>query len=272
MPLSQEKFDYQNSAYSSQTHELPSPQSALTKLITVPKILPDTIGTTGEVDQASSVQTTLNTLSVLMNAVPGICCMSGYATFYPVAGTPTGSFGGSGGGSVVFDTLPHKRYELKSQYAELLSSLAQKFGGLSNAQQRRIEAALHRLAQAKGRSDFGDACLDLGIALEMVLLNTEHEGQELPGQLSLHFRLRGSWLISQTTEERQSNHRALGKIYALRSKIAHNGFSNELFRMPYRERETMLAEHISIGEKVIQTLILDGTPRDWTALILGARG
>lgn len=103
----------------------------------------------------------------------------------------------------------------------------------------------------------------------MVLLNTEHEGQELPGQLSLHFRLRGSWLIGNTGDERREIYKVLGKIYTLRSKIAHNGYSEELQRMGYRDKQTMLLHHFSIAERILQRRILNGTPRDWAALILG---
>ena len=194
--------------------------------------------------------------------------MPGYSTFYPAPGTPY-ALGGAAGGAAIFDILPHQRFQFDPTHSHLLSELAVKFDKLNPGQKNRIKASLHRLAQAKGRYNAGDVCLDLGIALEMVLLNTEHENQELPGHLNLHFRLRGTWLIGKTSDERRSLYRTLGKIYALRSKIAHNGFSNELDRMPYRERREMLAEHIAVSVRILQHLILSGTPHDWASVILG---
>ncbi|MEA2877218.1 MAG: hypothetical protein QOF14_2414 [Hyphomicrobiales bacterium] len=272
MPFSEEKFEYQSSTFSIEAHKLPSPEAALVKQVAVPKLL--TGGTppirNPAVDPASAIQSKLQGLSVLMNALPGVCCMSGYQTFYCMPHTPTGAFGGSSGGAAQFDILPRNMSNFDPQYADLLSRLAEKFENLSGVARTRIEAALHRLAQAKGRLDPGDVSLDIGIALEMVLLNNEHEGQELPGQLSLHFRLRGSWLVGKTAEERGAVYKTLTKIYALRSQIAHNGFSRELFQTKYSERNAMLAEHIGLAEQVLQRLILDGTPSSWTSLILGA--
>jgi Apea-like HEPN len=274
MPLSQEKIDFQLSAYSHRAHELPSPQAALTKKVTVPKVSPE-LSTLPENPDVSAqptaiAQAHLHKISLLINAIPGACCMAGYQTSYTMPGTPLGPFGGSSGGSVLFDMLPRQRFEFNAKYSDLLSELFQKFDSLGSTPTRRIESALHRLAQAKGRFDHGDACLDLGIALEMVLLNTEHENQELPGQLNLHFRLRGSWLIGKTKDERRSAYKTLGKIYSLRSKIAHNGYSKELSGMPYAERQALLANHVSLAEKILQHLIMNGTPGDWADVTLGA--
>ena len=198
--------------------------------------------------------------------------MPGYRTCYNLAETPVGPFGttaGGGGGSPIFDLLPLRSTQIKPTDVPLISSLITRFHELPMNSQLRSQAALHRLAQAKGRLNYGDVALDLGIALEMLLLNAEHEGQELPGQLTLHFRLRGSWLIAETSEERRSIFKTLGNIYSLRSQIAHNGFSEKLDKMEHAKREAMLTEHIAVGERIVQRLILQGIPNDWTAIVLG---
>jgi hypothetical protein len=128
--------------------------------------------------------------------------------------------------------------------------------------------ALYRFAQAKGRSDRGDQALDLGIALEMLLLNSEHKGQELPGQLNLHFRLRGAWFLAKDASERIELYKIFGRIYALRSQLAHNGFSKDLEEIEYQDSEKMTLSHISTAERLIQKLIIEGQPDNWANVIL----
>jgi hypothetical protein len=267
MPWSQERYDFERSEFSFQAHNLPSPQAALIKRVTVPKIYQESSERKSAPEH--SVQSELRYVSILMNALSKTCCMSGYQTFYKAEGTPTGPFGGGGGGTALYDLLPRKRLDFDPEHADTLRVLFQSFQRLNNTQKTTLETALHRLAQAKGRIGIGDSSLDLGIALEMVLLNNEHGGQELPGQLNLHFRLRGSWLIAETKEERLALYKTLGRIYSLRSQIAHNGYSKELLAMSHTERDAMIALHISAAERIIQKLIRSGTPTDWASVILG---
>ena len=103
-----------------------------------------------------------------------------------------------------------------------------------------------------------------------MLLNNDHNKQELPGQLSLHFRLRGSWLIGKTYSERQQLYKIFGNIYAIRSQIAHNGFSSSIRKLPLGKRQQTLTEHIRVGERVFREILLSGRPKDWASLILGS--
>ena len=166
-------------------------------------------------------------IGLLLNCLPGVCCTSAYSTSYSPPEVPLGPFGGSGGGMPLRDIVPLRVSRLEQGHEATLSELVEKYQQLPDPSRRRLERATMRLAQAKGRIDFHDMALDLGIALEMLLLNIEHNRNDLPGQLHLHFRLRGAWLIGTTPVERRELFRIFGKIYSWRSQVAHNGFSQE---------------------------------------------
>lgn len=250
----------------SRTAAAPAPVAALTTQDLVNKVVPELpfadYGT-------GRSQLKLLTLATILNCLPNVCCTPGYSTGYLPIDVPLGPFAGRGGGTQFFDILPHRRTELVAGQEGLIADLLRHYETKQQQVKDRLQRALFRLAQAKGRLDFCDRALDLGIALEMLLLNNLHDGQELPGQLSLHFRLRGSWLAGGNASDRRLLYSALGKLYALRSQVAHNGYSNELLRMDYNEREALLAQFTEIAERIFRRIILNGMPSDWTSLILG---
>lgn len=151
---------------------------------------------------------------------------------------------------------------------KLFRSLHLGFDSLNTTSRKRIERALTRLAQAKVRMNYQDAALDLGIALEMLLLNSEHRGDRHLDQLSLHFRLRGSWLIGADGPDRQRVLKVLRDIYMQRSKVAHNGFSEALDNLSQDERKVQFHDQFTVAEQIFRSLIINGQP-NWTALILG---
>jgi hypothetical protein len=249
----------------------PAPAAALTKEYLVGKVIPDQLESSFDVHNRSTakVHAELLALATVLNCLPGVCCVPGYSTSYLPSSVPPGPFSGSGGGTPIFDILPRRRTEFINGQERLAAQLLRSYEAKSPKVKDRLQRAMFRLAQAKGRLDDGDRALDLGIALEMLLLNSEHNGQELPGQLNLHFRLRGSWLIGIDTLERRSIYKALGKLYGLRSQIAHNGYSDELMTMDNQERQTLLTNLIGIAERIFQKIIIEDVPSDWASLILG---
>ena len=104
----------------------------------------------------------------------------------------------------------------------------------------------------------------------MVLLNSEHEDDEVPGQLMMHFRLRGSWLLGASAEERRRLFSTLSEIYSMRSQVAHNGYFSDRFlkRNSHDKRQAMSLEHTDIAERIFRRLITGGTP-NWSSLVLG---
>lgn len=263
MPPSADKEDFLRLRFRFPNASVAVPTAALVKSYFTPKVASEVP------HRGLAVQAELHEAALLLNCLTGICCAAAYTTSYSPPPIPPGPFGGSGGGSPLYDVIPRVSTRLKPGSVETFSKLVDGFRDLRAAERTRVESALRRIMQAKGRLNDGDKVLDLGIALEMLLLHQEHGKQELPGQLTLHFRLRGAWLIGSSTEERRSLFRALGKIYSLRSQMAHNGSSDELARMSYEDRRKMIEGHISIGERITQRLIISGFPNDWSSLILG---
>lgn len=211
-------------------------------------------------------QNQLHEAGLLLNCLPGVCCTAGYFTSYCPPEVPLGPFGGSGGGQSIRDIIQLGASRLEPGHEAILSKLMRKFQGLPASTKPHFERALLRLAQAKGRIDIQDRALDLGIALEMLLLNDVP-----PEQLSLHFRLRGAWLIGKTPAERQDLFRLFNRIYRWRSKVAHNGYSEELSgskSLTHTQVNEKMAECFAVAERVFQTLITRGTP-EWNKLILG---
>ena len=151
---------------------------------------------------------------------------------------------------------------------DLLGALFEGYQRLKPTWQDRIKRALIRFAQAKGRIDWGDKALDLGIALEMILLGTEHSGQERPDNLRAHFRFRGSWLLGVTGKERLDLFKVLGEIYDWRSQVAHSGILDTPDKLEPEQRDDKFGKHEEIAERIFQKLILNGPP-DWTNLVLG---
>ena len=254
------------------------PTAALVKRYRTTKILrsPEEIlepdkGAAARTRPEFEVQTHLHKVGLLLNCLPGVCCTSAYSTSYSPPEVPLGPFGGGGGGKSVRDVVPLRVSALEQGHEATLSELVDKYQHLPERLTRRLERAMLRFAQAKGRFDLHDKALDLGIALEMLLLNTEHNRNELPGQLHLHFRLRGAWLIGTTTAERQDLFRVFSKIYSWRSQVAHNGICDELITTEantHDEIENKMEEHIAVAERIFQALIMRGTP-NWQALVLG---
>lgn len=99
---------------------------------------------------------------------------------------------------------------------------------------------VQRLAQAKSRLDVEDAALDLGVALEMVLLDGKVD------QLSLAFRTRGAWLLGETPHERNEIFEALKRLYNLRSEVAHTGRSRTLEKMAPADARAEVARGFTV--------------------------
>jgi hypothetical protein len=139
-----------------------------------------------------------------------------------------------------------------------------KYDTLNHGEKRRMERILNRLSQAKRRSQIEDKILDLGIALEMLLLQ-DNSNRE---QLSLSFRLRGSWLMGQSSEDRLEKYQQLRDIYNYRSDVAHGGVLHGGKEVEIESVRQSFPEYQRLAENICRKIIMDGKP-DWTRLILG---
>lgn len=267
MPDSRDKEQYLKDEFGVLVHRMPKPKAAITYTCDITKASRDDgFSEAQEKDkQFWDSSRLLNDVALLLNAIDGISCIPYFSTSYTLPEMPIGMFGGSGGGSPLHDIFGYRSSKLAASNASEINRLLSAFSALSSSNKTRMSRVLSRLSQAKRRDQIEDKILDLSIALEMALL----EDNKNNDQLSLSFRLRGSWLIGADHEERQLIYRQLRDIYNYRSQVAHSGAlcGNDTEKInTVREN---FQEYALLAERIIRQLIYMNNP-DWTKLILGA--
>ena len=142
----------------------------------------------------------------------------------------------------------------------------------AGAQHRaKLRVATQRLGMACGRRQPVDQAIDLGIALESLLL--EDAGKD--AQIALTFRLRGAYLVGGADlAERQYLERIFNKLYELRSTAVHRGIVEEgQFNVGKKRGDAalFLSEGLSLcAAAILKTLEMKRFP-DWTRMMLGGQ-
>jgi len=267
MPDSRDKEQYLRRDFdvSPQMMMIPRPKAAITCTSEITKAIrgdhfpePDEKG-----KQFWASSQLLNDVALLLNIIEGVSCIPYFSTSYTLPEMPIGMFGGSGGGSPLYDIFGYKSSKLTAQSASEINKLFSAFVALPPSSKTRMIRVLSRLSQAKRRDQIEDKILDLGIALEMALL----EDNKNNDQLSLSFRLRGSWLIAADYEERQLIYRQLQDIYKFRSQVAHSGALCQNDFDKIRVVRESFQEYSLLAEKIVRQLIYIRN-LDWTSVIL----
>lgn len=125
-----------------------------------------------------------------------------------------------------------------------------------------LRIPLDRLGRAGRERDISDRAIDLGIALESLLLHDLADR----GELSFRLSLRGAWLLGDTAEERVDIQKALRALYDLRSRAVHSGFVD---RTP--ETEKVITRATEICQALIWKIIKLKCQVDWQAIVVGDR-
>jgi hypothetical protein len=212
-------------------------------------------------------QTRLYDIALVLNALPGVSCWPAFATAYPLATHPYGPFGGWGGGTYLYDVIGRQQTKITQEHVEdILAALAD-FTRLRTKEQERFRRILSRLSQGKRRFEIEDKTLDLGIALEMLLLK-DNPNRE---QLALSFRLRGAWLVSGTSKERRENYKLLKELYTYRSHVAHSGLLENGNPQKIAQVRNQFPAYQALAEKICRRLLNDPQV-DWDALLVGGVG
>lgn len=206
----------------------------------------------------------LNEIALLLNALPEILCVPSYSTSYALPPTPFGPFNRSGGGFHMFDVLgSYGNTKLTKDRIDEIEELISNFAKLPLSGKSRFLRVLNRLSQAKRRDQIEDKILDLGIVLEMLLLE-DNKGAD---QLSLTFRLRGSWLLGETGIEREEIYNQLKALYSYRSQVAHNGILCKGSERKIDDVRKAFPKYQMLAEKICRKLLEKGKP-NWDELIL----
>lgn len=209
-------------------------------------------------------------LALLINTLPRMNAAVAFSASYVPDDTPPGIWSSHAGSMLHHDVLVQRETFFENSSGADLSALLKAFEDKSEKEQSHLRRAIERLGFAKGRvSARHNQALDLGIALEMLLLQGPGEKQ----QLGLTLRLRGAWLLGNDHADRKKIHDILKKAYDLRSQVAHAGFARELegedaSRDPYANN---LADHMCVAEAIARKLVLSHPP-NWDELVLGELG
>jgi hypothetical protein len=155
--------------------------------------------------------------------------------------------------------------KLTSDYLPALTQLVTSFENRTDRDKEKLRLILSRLSQAKRRSQATDKVLDLGIALEMLLLDEAKNDQ-----ISLIFRLRGSWLLGENPVDREKKYELLNSLYGARSAVAHNG------TLPKKKNgvihaanfQEVFPQYEALATDIAQKIIMHGWP-NWKELVLG---
>jgi hypothetical protein len=265
MPDSRDKEYFLQSRFGYVVQNTPVPACAITKPCRVQKTwaMDPPVSAKGN-QEFREVSSRLYDIALILNALNGISCVPYYSTSYVTPTTPLGHFGGSGGGSSVYDVLAHGSAKLSSESKSSIETLLTMFDKLSGPERARIQRILNRLSQAKRRVQVEDKILDLGIALEMLLL----EDNPNYDQLALSFRLRGSWLLGKSPEDRIKKHQQLKEIYEYRSQVAHSGVLCKGVTAEIERVQQSFSDYQSLAEDICQKIIKEGKPA-WSRLVLG---
>lgn len=237
--------------------------AALVKKVFIPK--------THEPTEDDSPPLCESLVSELLDAMPlvnmltllrGSCVQANSHTFLHPDKIPFGFF--LRGSSCTLLPCTHSSfcspYEYKTTDSETIRALFTSFRTKSEKEQEVILRILHRLSQAKNRQFIDDKILDLGITLEMLLLNDLEKDE-----LAYRFALRCAYYLESNPTDRSKRFKEMKEFYSLRSDVAHNGRIKEnKFEVASRNIE----RYIETAEQVCTRVIIQGWP-NWNTLTLG---
>ena len=141
-------------------------------------------------------------------------------------------------------------------------ALAAVYFGMDPTRRQALHIPLDQLDRASRGDDLADRSIDLGIALEALLLH-ELEGQN-QGELKFRLALRGAWLGGNDVTERVEIQKILGKVYDLWSIAVHKG----RFEPTDKNRKTIASGTSRCRQQILKMIQADGRV-DWSTLLLG---
>jgi hypothetical protein len=209
-------------------------------------------------------QQQLYDMALALNILPGVSCTPAFATAYSLPTNPYGPFGGWGGSTPLYDVIGRWQTKITQEHYEDILAALDDFNRLPDKERERFRRILSRLSQGKRRFEIEDKIMDLGIALEMLLLKGN-----VRDQLALSFRLRGAWLVSGTPEERRENYNLLDKLYDYRSAVAHSGLLGDGNPQKIEEVRNQFPAYQALAEKICRRL-LHNPNVVWSDLIIGS--
>ncbi len=266
MPDSSQKERFLQNARHFSPAKAPAAECAITKDIQAKKAtIPDERPEQDEAQNVREADLRMEEIAWLLNALDGVCCVPFITSGHVESNIPFGPFGGWGASGRVLDAPGMARTRLPDGSAETINELLDDYDRLDEQERTRIQRILSRLSLAKRSLLIEDKILDLGIAMEMLLLQ-DNANRE---QLALAFRLRGSWLLGSSPAERRTVYEQLKELYRYRSEVAHSGVLRKGNPAEMNKIGAQFPVYQSLAERTIRRIMKLGTP-DWESLTIGA--
>lgn len=265
MPDSSHKELFSQSVYSlSPLHSL-APCAAIVKSCQVKKALPPTQHVPAPTQGSQDFYLRMDEIAWLLNALDGVWCVPYLRTGYSDPTMPLGPFCGFSSLGQLHDVVGAANTMLPDKSEETINDLLDALLQLNQNENARMLRILRRLSQSKRGLQIEDKILDLGIAMEMLLLedNSSHD------QLALSFRLRGSWLLGSLPHEREEVYRQLKNLYIYRSEVAHSGLLCGGDGKKIARVHELFPTYRSLAERAYRKMLKEGRP-DWDKLIVGS--
>lgn len=139
--------------------------------------------------------------------------------------------------------------------------LVNAFLALEGPLRGRLRLSLERFFQALGESPHGDRALDLAIALESLLVDSNSE-------VTFRLALRAALLAESSTSERARLRATITALYGVRSSLIHSGL---VATVKVKGRGRMAAgevveEATDACGKILRAVLLRGSLPDWESL------
>jgi hypothetical protein len=225
-----------------------------------PKVL------TTPVDLPNSLGELADTLRVLAAEL----CTAMFPVVHWTAPTPATPLWSSFGWRAWYHLNSLREFETTKGNEERIVARVAAWEGLTRDVKSKLVIPLDRLNRAIAAPLAVDCAIELGIALEALLLSDLGKNE----QLSLAFRLRGAWLLGTTPEERCDLRQKFNQIYECRSTAVHHGaLPSKGFSMNGAKisADVFIEEHArALAATAILNVISRGKFPAWEELLVGA--
>lgn len=187
----------------------------------------------------------------------------------PEEWVPFSTLLGGGWNSPANDVLNKTIYKFsENDYHDILKYVRE-FFSLERKLQEVLRVPLRRLNQFRRKWNEVDRAIDLGIALESLLLHDHNENDPI----SFPFRLRGSWMLAGNSAEREEYLKLFKEIYDCRCAAVHAGkFSNRFKKKLSLPINKLMDKGDSLCIEIIKKILQTKEFPVWNKLILGIGG
>ena len=131
-----------------------------------------------------------------------------------------------------------------------------------------IDIAMLRLAEAWGGWHREERVIDLGIALEAILMYMPGQTED-NNEISYKLGIRASWLVGKSPSDRLSIYRKIRRLYRFRSQAVHSG-SVKTKPDTWKALDEELNAGIALAREIIVAILMLGDWPNWDELVLGA--